>query len=274
MGPRRIAIDLTSENMVLALSLLVACWVAISLIVGFVWLVGHSLDMLGLDFVLDSTLALVILVAKLLAQLTGWVLLLIAFLGSDSDVSLIDHVWGGQLLKALATVPAAGAAAVLTVTIVVMLPRSRSARGLWLRVGYVLACLILAVSTFGGLLFLTIELGIPPAHGSVPELVYALGFLPLLLVSGLFLMVTVALGFGASWTHPRAGGVRTVLFTVGLVATYLLLARYGPVAVPGGGEQLSAAIVEPKLGLSGVIAFLVAGVLGIVYPAATVEDTR
>lgn len=254
--------------MVVALSLLVACWAVIGLVVGYVALMGaHGLERLFPGFDAATTKEIVVLAVRALLLVAGWVLLLVAFFRSDWDASIFGNAWADTVMKAVATLPAAAASALLTALVVVLLPRSSGTGRPWLGFANVLACLVLTALSFGGVFFLTIRFGFSPDGNSLPKFIYLAGYVPLLLVSALFLIAAVGVRFGVSWTHRRAGGASTVLFTVGLVTTYVLLQRYGPVTIPVTEEPVTASIVDAELGLFGAVALFAAGVLGIVSPA-------
>ncbi|OQO92173.1 hypothetical protein B1813_07920 [Saccharomonospora piscinae] len=258
------ALEFSSTNMVVALTLLVACWAVIGLVAGYVALMLTPL--LATRFDAASTKEIVVLAVRALLHLAGWVLLLLAFFRSDWEASILGNAWADTVLKAVATLPAAVASALLTALAVVLLPRSSGSGRLWLGIANVLACLVLTALSFGGVFALTIRFGFSPDGSSLPKFIYMAGYAPLLLVSAVFLVVAVGTRFGAPWTHRRAGGVSTVLFTVGLVTTYVLLQRYGPVTIPVTEEPVTTEIVEAELGLFGAVALFAAGVLGLVAP--------
>jgi hypothetical protein len=257
--------------MVLSLTLLVACWAVIGLVVAYVAWMGGAIAA-GLTLAFETTGAIVTLAGKALLYLAGWVVLLVAFARSDWDTSVFGNAWADTVMKAVATLPAAGAAALLTTLIVVFLPRGSDGARRWLGIANVLACLVLTGLSFGGVLVLVVWGGPSPDGVTVPQLVYTLGYAPLLLVSALFTIAAVGVRFGASWVHRRAGGISTVLFTAGLVTTYVLLDRHGPVTLPSVDEPVTTAIVEAELGLVGAILLFAAGVLGVVSPATPAGD--
>jgi hypothetical protein len=277
--PRRRPIDATvaitldpdSTGTVIALSLLVACWAVIALAIVYSALVAVRLFVPMIDG-LDGLAAReqLLLALKVLLHLVGWVLILMALFRSEWDASILDQSFANTAMKALATWPAAVASALLTVLVTLCLPPFRKRRPAWVRIGNVFLCVVLTGMAIG--LFFLLSTKVRQQGGSFPELIYLLGYGPLMLVSMLFLAAAIGVGFCSGQTHPRAGGIRTVLFAAALVATAVFLERFGPVPIPlAGAEPVTAEIAEAELGLWGAASLLITGLVGTLFPAEGIE---
>lgn len=254
--------------MVLALTLLIACWLVIGVVLVYVVrLAGFAANELetaeisGTDFL--------IAVGKVVLHVIGWAILLVAFFRSEWSIDAFDAAWANMLLTAVATAPAAAVSAVLTVLLTLFLPGAGGGRRVP-RVANVVCCLLITGVSAFGTVFLLARFGTPAAN-NLAGIVLSFGFLPLLLVSCLFFAAAVGVGFGAGWVHPRAGGVRTLLFVLGLLATYRFLENEGPVRVLG--EIITADIVEKELGGYALIPLFLAGLLGLLVPPGSAETS-
>ncbi|GAA1580405.1 hypothetical protein GCM10009789_37800 [Kribbella sancticallisti] len=247
--------------------LLIVCWVVVASVGGLVWFVFSVYgDHLFPDYEVDSGWSAAATLLRSALKIVGWVLVIIAVFRTPLDASIINRSFVDTAMQALALWPAAAASTALTILVAMMLP---GASGKLFRSLPVIGSLVLSGVAMGLLFYLSNAVVQDGGFGAV---IFLGGYGPLMLVSVLFLAASIGWGFFAGIIHPRAGGVRTVLFALGLVATVAFIDSHGPLQVPMPGvEPVTVSLVASALGGWGALALFVAGVLGIVLPVDTDE---